>query len=235
MDDKHPSLLGERKWELEFEGTPEQFVDVGFAYSQGNPEDTYPEVWKLSPVKKAIFLERHCEEYNPVIKILASPLPNMRSKLSIFLPVYLLDESVAIVKKLIEYLRKDGWVKQESTGDSNQMMDNSDSVNGTLEVSEKPLVSTIDDKVEIFVPKIKTALLRWTNAYKKIQAMNKEAKTAYENRDGESPYLKTDDYREGLISIFGKRVSGKTVERIIKAGKAGLLNQINYKDKIDIV
>jgi len=75
----------------------------------------------------------------------------------------------------------------------------------------------------IYYPTGKETIKKWKKAYKAIKQLNANYQNDFDELRIKNPIPSNDDYRDALIKILGKKVSPKTIQRIQKAGKAGLL------------
>jgi hypothetical protein len=93
----------------------------------------------------------------------------------------------------------------------------------TEEIYSTNGLSTTSSNIKIYLPKDKVLKKKWKKAYSAMKRLKSTYQKDFDELKIDNPIPSNDDYRDALIDILGKKVSAKYIQRIQKAGKAGLL------------
>ena len=124
---------------------------------------------------------------------------------------------------------KVGYTKKELIGkkiyiEGELITEEHQSTPGLPEEANQPdLEESASSKPTVYLPKDKEQLKKWRKAYAEIKRLNTFYRNEFSELRIDTPNPSNDDYRDALIRIMGKKVSAKYIQRIRKAGKAGLL------------
>jgi len=190
-------------FEIDFNGTPENFLEMASNYGEYHSKDTYPYQWIANRISRPI-MHLVCITSGPMVNtkgyIRAQALPKSMSKLIVCFPEEKWFELGKYWDMLHEEMIRQGWI----------------------ETPGEPKSEKSDNKIKI--PKRKLDLERWKKVYSICQETRKNMKEQYENGSTSQPKPSYPDYSDAIAMKMSERLSERTIERILAAGDSGLLD-----------